>query len=158
MQPDRSTSGRPGRDHPRRDRTALVQALRELVATLSRETASHSISRTAAGTLASLERHGALRISDLTRLEAVGQPAMTGLVQRLESAGLVQRTTDPDDRRASLIDLTAAGRQALDDRRRAHDALLAARLDRLHPDHLDALDRALEAIVELTQEDHDQPH
>jgi DNA-binding MarR family transcriptional regulator len=136
------------------DHDALARALRELVTTVSRETASLSISRTAAGTLAALERHGALRIGDLTRLEAVGQPAMTGLVQRLETAGLVRRTSDPDDRRASLIAVTDAGRQALDARRRAQDDLLAARLDRLRPEQLAALDHALDALVELTQEDH----
>lgn len=136
----------------------LARTLRELVTTIARETASLSVSRTAAGTLAALERHGALRISDLTRLEAVGQPAMTGLVQRLETAGLVRRTADPDDRRASLIDLTDAGREALEDRRRAQDSMVVARLDRLRPEHLVALDRALDALVELTQEDHDQPH
>lgn len=140
------------------DLTLLARTLRELVTTIARETASLSVSRTAAGTLAALERHGALRISDLTRLEAVGQPAMTGLVQRLENAGLVRRTADPDDRRASLIDLTVAGREALEDRRRTQDSMLVARLDRLPPEHLDALDRALDALVELTQEDHDQPH
>ncbi len=137
------------------DRTALARALRELVAAVSRDTASLSVSRTAAGTLAALERHGALRVSDLTRLEAVGQPAMTGLVQRLEAAGLVHRTSDPDDRRASLIALTDVGREALEDRRRAQDTLLAARLDRLRPEQLAALDHALDALVELTQEDHE---
>lgn len=136
----------------------LAQALRELVSVVSRESAHGSLSRTATGTLAALERHGPLRISDLTRLETVGQPAMTGLVQRLEAGGLVTRTADPSDRRATLVAITDAGRDALADRRRMQDALLAARLDRLPPHHLNALDDAIEAIVELTQEDHDQPH
>ena len=136
----------------------LAQALRELVSVVSRETASHHLSRTAAGTLSALERRGPSRISDLTRLEAVGQPAMTGLVQRLEASGLVSRTSDPSDRRATLVAVTDAGRDALAERRRQQDAIVAARVSRLPPDQLAALDAAVDAIVELTQEDHDQPH
>ncbi|GAA0210375.1 MarR family transcriptional regulator [Cytobacillus oceanisediminis] len=138
--------------------TRLAQALRELVSVVSRETASHRLSRTAAGTLSALERRGPSRISDLTRLEAVGQPAMTGLVQRLEASGLVSRTSDPSDRRATLVAVTDAGRDALAERRRQQDAIVAARVARLPPDQLAALDAAVDAIVELTQEDHEQPH
>ena len=140
------------------DVSRLAQALRELVSVVSRETASHRLSRTAAGTLSALERRGPSRISDLTRLEAVGQPAMTGLVQRLEASGLVSRTSDPSDRRATLVAVTDAGRDALAERRRQQDAIVAARVARLPPDQLAALDAAVDAIVELTQEDHDQPH
>lgn len=140
------------------DVSRLAQALRELVSVVSRETASHRLSRTASGTLSALERRGPSRISDLTRLEAVGQPAMTGLVQRLEASGLVSRTSDPSDRRATLVAVTDAGRDALAERRRQQDAIVAARVARLPPDQLAALDAAVDAIVELTQEDHDQPH
>lgn len=140
------------------DAPRLAQALRELVSVVSRETASHRLSRTAAGTLSALERRGPSRISDLTRLEAVGQPAMTGLVQRLEASGLVSRTSDPSDRRATLVAVTDAGRDALAEHRRQQDAIVAARVARLTPDQLAALDAAVDAIVELTQEDHDQPH
>lgn len=140
------------------DVTRLAQALRELVSVVSRETASHRLSRTAAGTLSALERRGPSRISDLTRLEAVGQPAMTGLVQRLEASGLVSRASDPSDRRATLVAVTDAGRDALAERRRQQDAIVAARVARLPPDQLAALDAAVDAIVELTQEDHEQPH
>jgi DNA-binding MarR family transcriptional regulator len=34
-----------------------------------------------------------------------------GLLDRLEQAGLVERTPDPEDRRANLLRLTAAGRE-----------------------------------------------
>ena len=140
------------------DVARLSQALRELVAVVSRDSATRGLSRTAAGTLSALDRYGPCRVSDLTRLEAVGQPAMTGLVQRLEATGLVSRTSDPSDRRATLVAITDAGRSALAERRRSQDALIAARLGRLSPDRLDALGHAVDALVELTQEDHDQPH
>ena len=39
---------------------------------------------------------------------------MTGIVNRLKSAGLVSRSTDPTDRRKVVIRLTQAGRALLD--------------------------------------------
>ncbi len=38
------------------------------------------------------------------------QPGFSRLVQRMEADGLVQRRPDPDDRRASIVVLTRAGR------------------------------------------------
>ncbi|MEX1271372.1 MAG: MarR family transcriptional regulator, partial [Acidimicrobiia bacterium] len=48
---------------------------------------------------------------------------MTKRLDRLESAGLIERLSDPDDRRGVLIALTTAGRQVIDE---ALPALLAA--------------------------------
>lgn len=40
---------------------------------------------------------------------------MTKRLDRLESAGLIERNPDPDDRRGVLITLTAEGRQVIDE-------------------------------------------
>jgi len=57
---------------------------------------------------------GPLRVTDLAELLGVDAPTVTRKVQQLERAGLVVRTTDPGDRRATRIALTAAGRRSLD--------------------------------------------
>lgn len=59
-----------------------------------------------------LSLHGSRRISDLARDLDLGKPAATTLVERMEKAGLVRRTGDDRDRRASLIELTQRGRDA----------------------------------------------
>ncbi len=46
----------------------------------------------------------------LARLLDLEKSSVTGLVDRAERRGLVQRTTTPDDRRAVRVALTAAGR------------------------------------------------
>lgn len=139
------------------DAVVVARTLRELAAALSRDSAGLGLSRTAAGTLSALDRHGPLRVADLVRLETVRQPAMTGLLQRLEAAGLVTRATDPGDRRSTIATLTDAGRAALEERRTHQDALIEARLSRLSPERLHALESAHPALVDLIQEDHDQP-
>ena len=51
--------------------------------------------------------------TDLTELLQLGQPAVTDLVQRAESAGLLRRTPDELDRRRVWIELTSEGRDRL---------------------------------------------
>ncbi|MFJ4434905.1 MarR family winged helix-turn-helix transcriptional regulator [Streptomyces sp. NPDC088923] len=50
-----------------------------------------------------------LRIGEIAERMAVVGPHVTRHVQVLEKRGLVHRVTDPEDRRASLIELTPSG-------------------------------------------------
>lgn len=81
--------------------------------------------------LATVEEWGPLRISSLANHEAVGASVATRMVASLEESRFVQRTEDPDDRRASLVELTTAGRDLLDGLRFERTVGLSSRLDRL---------------------------
>ena len=59
--------------------------------------------------LGTIEDRGAARISELAEIDHCSQPTMTTQVRRLESAGLVTRTPDPEDARAVRIPITAEG-------------------------------------------------
>ena len=68
---------------------------------------------------------------------------LTKTLRRLEDAGYVRRVTDPDDRRALLVERTAKGRRATE----RIDAVLGAHYEELFAD-LDAADRRdLTALV-----------
>jgi DNA-binding MarR family transcriptional regulator len=56
---------------------------------------------------------GSMRIGDLARALCVTVGGTSKLVDRIERAGLIARDTDPDDRRASRVMLTAAGKRKL---------------------------------------------
>jgi DNA-binding MarR family transcriptional regulator len=129
----------------------IAQVLREFATSVIRESPTSSLSRTAAGTLSALERLGPQRITALADREFVSQPAMTGLIQRLETTGLVSREQDPADARATLITLTATGLAALNQRRHLHDEAIAARLATLSPTDREALAAAAAAIINLTE-------
>jgi DNA-binding MarR family transcriptional regulator len=60
--------------------------------------------------LATLVEDGPTRLTALAAATAVTQPAMTQSVGRMEREGLVVRLVDPEDARATLVDITAAGR------------------------------------------------
>jgi DNA-binding MarR family transcriptional regulator len=134
---------------PDLDRLSL--GLREFALALVRSTRNDTLSRTAASTLSWLSREGAMRITTLAEREAVTQPAMTGLVQRLEAAGLVVRSSDARDRRVALIDITDRGREALERRRSRQDAIITDRLAGLPASELAALEAALPALHNLTE-------
>ena len=78
--------------------------------------------------LSTIEDQGAARISDLAALDHCSQPTMTTQVRRLEDAGLVSRTVDPDDARAVLISITAEGVDTLRQVRRRPRALPSIRI------------------------------
>jgi DNA-binding MarR family transcriptional regulator len=58
---------------------------------------------------------------DLSRLLFTDKSNVTGIVDRLEAAGLAIRTAAPNDRRVILVKLTDEGRRARDSVRAQHD-------------------------------------
>lgn len=101
--------------------------------------------------LATIEDKGASRICDLAALDHCSQPTMTMQVRRLENAGLVSRTVDPDDARAVLIRITGTGvdmlRQVRVDRLAAIEPYLE-RLDDADRQTLDDAVRVMRALLD----------
>lgn len=56
---------------------------------------------------------GKLRLKDLLGRVILSQPGLSRRVERLETAGLVERRPDPTDGRGVIVVLTRAGRYAL---------------------------------------------
>jgi DNA-binding MarR family transcriptional regulator len=107
------------------------------------------ISLAAARVLARIKDNGPCRISDLAVQERSSQPTITNHIKRLESAGLVERTLDPSDARAWLIDLTALGRQRLLDIRNRLGTNVEPMLGRLSARDRKALRAGLEVMQKL---------
>jgi DNA-binding MarR family transcriptional regulator len=71
----------------------------------------NELSASAALVLNRLHREGPMRLTALASAEGASQSGMTQLVQRMERQGLLERWSDPEDGRASLVALGEAGRQ-----------------------------------------------
>ena len=54
-----------------------------------------------------------IRVSEISNLLQLAPPTITQQIQELETRGLVEKHSDPDDRRAVLVRLTAKGDQAV---------------------------------------------
>lgn len=74
---------------------------------------AHDLSRTEVGVLSTLS-DGPRRITQLAMTEALAQPTVTQLVDKLEGRGFVARGRSAEDGRVVLVEITAAGTAALE--------------------------------------------
>jgi len=96
---------------------------RELEQRLEPVYAEHGLEPGWHDVLATLRRVGPpfrLRPSEFTSALMLTSSGTTKRLDRLEQAGLIMRDPDPDDRRGTLITLTAAGRRLIDSVTEAH--------------------------------------
>ncbi|MFI1917230.1 MarR family winged helix-turn-helix transcriptional regulator [Nocardia sp. NPDC020380] len=104
--------------------------------------------------LATLRRSGQpfeLKPSELAEELMISRPAMTGRLDRLESAGLVRRISDSTDRRSLRVQLTPSGRGLMEELIAEHadnEERLLEVLSSTHRDELDQILRILLASVE----------
>lgn len=122
-----------------------------------RRQAPNQVSSSTITTLDTLLARGPLRICQLAELEAISQPGMTTLVNRLEAAGQAERVPDPTDGRATLVRITERGRTVLAQRHAARTAALEAELRRLEPADRAAMAAAVPAVQRLIDPVHAAP-
>jgi DNA-binding MarR family transcriptional regulator len=96
--------------------------------------------------LSTIEDQGPTRISDLAVLDHCSQPTMTTQVRRLEDAGYVSRTVDPDDARAVLVQITSKGVETLRQVRADREAAIEPYLERLDASDRQALSDAVRVL------------
>ena len=89
---------------------------------------------------------GGERASQLADRLAVAKPTITAVVDGLVERGYLKRSADSDDRRATKITITAAGRKALYGAEHAMHARLHEILT--HADDPAAIERALEDLAQ----------
>ena len=91
------------------DLVSVNHRLTRVAARAARGTESPALWRT----LSVLRSTGPIRLGELADLSRVSQPTATKLVGGLVARGWIERTSDPDDARVSLIVGTPAGEAAL---------------------------------------------
>jgi len=96
--------------------------------------------------LSSVVRQGPLRPSELARIEGVTAPSVTRTLAELEARGLVERSPDPADGRATFVSATDAGLEAVRHARAERAARVSALLGELDGEGRTAIARALDAL------------
>jgi DNA-binding MarR family transcriptional regulator len=100
--------------------------------------------------LACLSENPGARPGQLARLLRLAPSSVATLVNGLLREGLITRTGSQADRRTALIQLTAAGHDAVTRWRQVNARILQAALTALRPDSRAALTDSLPALRELT--------
>jgi DNA-binding MarR family transcriptional regulator len=103
--------------------------------------------------LATIDQIGRARLCDVAAAEGVSAPTATRIVTAIEKLGLVARADDSEDRRATRVALTPAGRAALRRIRTNRTAFLQQRLHRLDEHDLAVLRAALPVLISLSEDE-----
>ena len=126
-------------------RPVLLRLAREL----RKETEQLGITARQATLLWLVKRSPGLSLAELAAEEGISPPALSGNVDRLERAGLLQRVRSAEDRRRVGLELTEDGAKLLRRIRARRTTWLAGRLGALEPAELDAIAAAAPALRRL---------
>jgi DNA-binding MarR family transcriptional regulator len=124
----------------------LRGALRELRCGTTERIIRQGVSMTQIHVLWLLEHHGELPMSRLAELLAVSPSNSSGLIDRMEERGFVERRRDRGDRRLVVVDIGPEGVRLLQDLEELHHDRLRRALARLDPARLA---RVLEAFSDF---------
>jgi DNA-binding MarR family transcriptional regulator len=128
--------------------TELGGTIRELRCASTQRLVHTGASMTQIHVLWLLEHQGAMPMSHVADLLDVSLSNATGLIDRMEERGLVERTRVPDDRRLVLVRPAEAGRKALEENEGLRRERMRAALERLDTGQLE---RALATFRDLRQ-------
>jgi DNA-binding MarR family transcriptional regulator len=96
--------------------------------------------------LYTLQRNGEMPMSRLAELLNVSLSSATGLIDRIEERGFVDRTRVPEDRRVVMIRVTPEGLRMLGEIDALSDELLRDVLSRIGPSKLGGVAQAVTAL------------
>jgi DNA-binding MarR family transcriptional regulator len=126
-------------------RPVLLRLAREL----RKETEQLGITARQATLLWLVKRSPGLSLAELAAEEGISPPALSGHVDRLERAGLIERVRSSEDRRRVGLRLTDEGARLLRRVRARRTTWLTDRLGALEPDELEAIEDAIPALQRL---------
>jgi len=96
-----------------------------------------------------LHYRGSVGMGQIAEQLQVTQPTATGVIDRLVERGLVERASDPSDRRKVRVKLTETGRRQVTSMRCAGAEIAQSAFDQLTQEQRDALFQALEPVYQL---------
>jgi DNA-binding MarR family transcriptional regulator len=129
-------------------RPVLLRLAREL----RKETEHLGITARQATLLWLVKRSPGLSLAELAAEEGISPPALSGHVDRLERAGLLERVRSSKDRRRVGLRLTDEGARVMRNIRARRTTWLAERLRVLDPEELAAVDAVMPALLRLVEE------
>jgi DNA-binding MarR family transcriptional regulator len=139
------------------DPTTIANRLRPVLLQLNRQLRReiHSLGVTGGqvSLLVQIKLRPGIGMRELAALERISVPGMSKFVSRLEESGLVERAPVAGDLRRVGLTLTAAGHKVLRSVKSKRTAWLSARLRQLDPDALEAIDAAIEPLMDLLAEE-----
>jgi DNA-binding MarR family transcriptional regulator len=130
-------------------RQVIGRLYRRLRVTDASATAGLTPSRASA--LLHVERRGSMRLAELAEAEGLNPTMLSRMVGEMVDAGLLERTSDPADRRAAWVGATAMGGELARRMRRERTQAVDAALAGLRPAEVRRIEAALPALERLVE-------
>ena len=135
-----------------------AQRLRQAISRLYRRlrvtdaSADAGLTPARASALLHVDRRGPLRLSELAEAEGLNPTMLSRMVGDLVEAGLLERSSDPADRRAAWVQVTAEGRELAGRMRDERTQAVLYALDHLSGSERRSVLRALPALERLVEQ------
>jgi len=141
---------------PELDQLEVASRLRLSVTRLTRilrQQAGLGLTASQLNVLVTVGRNGPMTLGAVAEIEHVSPPTITKIVEKLEDLALIERQTDSQDRRRTLVAATPAGLELLAEGRARKNAILVTRLAELDPGDVQRLADALDVLDQLAGTD-----
>jgi DNA-binding MarR family transcriptional regulator len=130
----------------------LRPTLLKLARALRREAHLHGVTAAQAALLGAVDAYPDYGVKELAAREGISPPAITRNLDRLEEAGLIDRSRSTSDARRITLAVTPKGRTTLRSIRSQRTALLVSMLAELSPDELEQVAEANDALKRIIPE------
>jgi DNA-binding MarR family transcriptional regulator len=125
----------------------LARQLRTTAASTDAELTPTKIS-----VLLSVDRRGTIRISELAELDALNPTLLSRTISKLVDAGLLDRVSDTDDRRAAWVQVTDEGHRLAERMRRERTEVINRGMSALPAAERELVQQAIPALEALADE------
>ena len=134
------------------DVSDLLQQWRSVMAASRPRWSGVDLTFTQLRALSALAKRGSLRVTELAQEFGIGLAAASALADRMAQRGLIERKTDPNDRRIVRLEVTTRGRHLLERLERGSTEHFGKLIARMTPAEREALAATLRAFVRLSAE------
>jgi MarR family transcriptional regulator, organic hydroperoxide resistance regulator len=137
----------------------VVQLMKKVMSTIKHRMGNHFKEMNLTGPqgmlMGTLAHHGEMKVSDLSEKLGLSNSTVSGILDRLENQGLVERTRSKEDRRVVYIKVTDEFRKHSQKHFEEINKLIESMMDKATPEELDIIlegMNTLEKVIDRQKE------
>lgn len=131
----------------------IVQLMKKVMNNLRHRMSSHFKEMNFTGPqgslIGTLSRYGEMKISDLSEMLELSNSTVSGIVDRLEAQGMVERIRSKEDRRVVNIKITDKCRKITQDRFEEINMMIEQMMDKATPEELDLILEGMKTLEKV---------